>query len=403
MNDQATRVDVVVLGGGYAGTMAANRLTGDPSVRVTLVNSRPRFVERVRLHQYIGGSDDGVEEYRTLLSPRVRLVVDTATRILPEERIVRLRDGGDLRYDYLVYAVGSVGTAGRVPGATEFARVLSTLEDAQRLRSVLAETSPQEPIVIVGGGPLGIETAAELAEAGRSVTLVCGSRLGPYLHPKARARAARGLRELGVTVVEGTAATRVLADRVELDDGRVLSSTVTIWTVGFIAPDLARVSGLTTDELDRLVTDETLTSVDDVRIVATGDAASPSRLPMRMSCQAALPLGSHAADTVLSRISGRRPREWDRAIAAMCLSLGRKDAVVQLSHFDDTAGRFFISGGIGARVKEAACRSPFAQISTEARKPGTHSWPVRDRSRRAKVVALSTRLPAEASAPRQSA
>ena len=89
--------------------------------------------------------------------------------------------------------------------------------------------------------------------------------------------------------------------------GAVLPSAATVWTAGFGVPDLAARSGLRTDALGRLLTDETLTSVDDERIVAAGDAAAPSGQPLRMSCQAAVPLGAQAANTVLSRIAGAPP------------------------------------------------------------------------------------------------
>src|SRR5918995_1784848 len=213
----AEKTDVVVIGGGYAGALAANRLTQRDDVAVTLINPRPNFVQRIRLHQLVGGSHDAV----------------------------------------------------------------------------------------VDAGPLGIEAAAELAELGRTVTLVCGEALGPYLHPRGRRSVAKGLAKLGVNVLEGPDATvtAVTQDAVQLSDGRELSSEMTIWTAGFGVPDLASRSGLSTDATGRLLTDETLTSVDDERIVAAGDAAAPSDLPLRMSCQAALPLGAHAADSVLSRIA----------------------------------------------------------------------------------------------------
>jgi NADH dehydrogenase len=108
-----------------------------------------------------------------------------------------------------------------------------------------------------------------------------------------------------------------------LDDGRELPSAVTIWTAGFSAPELAAGSGLRTDALGRLLTDETLTSIDDPRIVAAGDAAAPSGEPLRMSCQAAIPLGAQAANTVLSRIACTEPAVISMAFVGQCISLGR--------------------------------------------------------------------------------
>lgn len=58
------RTEVVVIGGGYAGVLAANRLTGRDDVAVTLVNPRPTFVERLRLHQLVAGSDDATRRQR---------------------------------------------------------------------------------------------------------------------------------------------------------------------------------------------------------------------------------------------------------------------------------------------------------------------------------------------------
>ncbi|GAA2538153.1 MULTISPECIES: NAD(P)/FAD-dependent oxidoreductase [Streptomyces] len=366
--------DVVVIGGGYAGVMAANRLTQRDDVTVTLVNPRRTFVERVRLHQLVGGSDDAVVDYREVLADGVRLVVDTVTRIDAAGRSVTLASGGTVGYDYLIYAVGSGSTDQRVPGVAEFAYPIATFEESERLRPVVAAASPGAAVTVVGAGPGGIETAAELAEAGRTVTLVCGGVLGPYLHPRGRRSVAKRLAELGVTVLEGpgTEVTAVTRDAVRLGDGRDLPSEVTVWTAGFGVPDLAARSGLSTDALGRLLTDETLTSVDDPRIVAAGDSAAPSDLPLRMSCQAAMPLGARAADTVLSRIAGERPSPLNQVFAGQCISLGRRAGIFQFAHRYDVALWFHIDGRPGARLKELVCRSIVKHLAGEARKPGSY-------------------------------
>ncbi|MEU8636396.1 FAD-dependent oxidoreductase [Amycolatopsis sp. NPDC048633] len=365
--------EVVVIGGGYAGVMAANRLTRRDGVAVTLVNPRPHFVERIRLHQLAAGTGDAAVAYRDVLAERVRLVVDSVTRIDADSRGVTLADGGTLGYDYLIYAVGSAGAD--VP---EFAYPVTTFEETQRLRPVLEAASA---VTVVGAGPAGIETAAELAEAGRAVTLVCGGELGPYLHPAGRRAVAGRLAKLGVTVLADAVVSEVTPDTVRLADGRELPSAVTVWTAGFGVPDLAARSGLSTDALGRLRTDETLTSVDDDRIVAAGDAAAPSDLPYRMGCQSAVQLGPQAAETVLSRLAGARPAPADVGFAGQCLSLGRRAGIFQFSRRDDSAIRLHLGGRLGAKVKELVCASTVKQLAYEARKPGARKWWVKDKRR----------------------
>ncbi|MFJ4425605.1 NAD(P)/FAD-dependent oxidoreductase [Streptomyces bobili] len=380
----AENTEVIVIGGGYAGVMAANRLTQRDDVTVTLINARPDFVERIRLHQLAGGTHEAVNDYRKVLGERVRLVVDTVTRIDAPGRGVQLASGDTVGYDYLIYAVGSGSADPGVPGAADCAHPLATFEEAQRLRSVLDAAPATAPVTVVGAGPTGIETAAELAEAGRTVTLACGGLLGPYLHPNGRRSVAKRLARLGVTLLQGpgTKVMEVTSNTVRLGDGRELSSEVTIWTAGFGAPDLAARSGLSTDTLGRLLTDETLTSIDDERIVAAGDSAAPSDMPFRMSCQAAGPLGAHAADTVLSRIASKRPVPIDLGFAGQCISLGRRAGIFQFAHKDDTAKRLHLGGRTGAKVKELVCKHTIKQLVNEARKPGSHTWAKGEQGRR---------------------
>ncbi|MFD7258534.1 NAD(P)/FAD-dependent oxidoreductase [Streptomyces sp. NPDC059874] len=368
-------IDVVVIGGGYAGVMAANRLTQRGDVTVTLINPRPNFVHRIRLHQLVGGTGAAVVDYREVLAEGVRLVVDSAARIDTVGRCVELAGGGAVGYDHLVYAVGSGSADPRVPGAAEFAYPIGTLEEAERLRPVLDAAPVSAAVTVVGAGPTGIETAAELAEQGRAVTLVCGGVLGPYLHARGRRSVAGRLAALGVTVLEGPDAkvTAVACDAVRLGDGRELPSAVTIWTAGFGVPDLAVRSGLSTDALGRLLTDETLTSVDDVRIVAAGDSAAPSGLPLRMSCKEAMPLGARAADTVLSRIEDEQPAPLNQTFGAQCISLGRRAGIFQFADKSDVAVWLHIGGGLGAKVKEFVCKGVLKHLAEEAHKPGGYS------------------------------
>lgn len=398
------RTQVVVVGGGYAGVMAANRLTQRDDVAVTLVNARATFVERIRLHQRVAGTHDAVVDLRHVLADAVRLEVATVERIDAPGRRLEIADGGSLAYDYLVYAVGSTSAAPTVPGAAEHAFPLGSLEEADRLAPELAAAAPDARITVVGAGPSGIETASELAEQGRTVTLVSGDVMGPYLHPRGRRAVERELRRLGVTILDGPGAnvTGVTADAVQLADGRDLPSDVTIWTAGFAVPDLAARSGLSTDDAGRMRTDETLTSVDDDHVVAAGDAGAPSGLPYRMSCQAAGQLGAAAAETVLSRLAGAEPSPAAVGFLGQCLSLGRGAGLFQFSSRGDVPVRLILGGRLGARsgawLKELVCRSTVQGLVLEGRRPGLVRYPafVGDPRRREALRARRATAPHDA-------
>jgi NADH dehydrogenase len=374
-NNATTTTKVVVIGGGYAGTVAANHLRMRGDVHITLVNPRPRFVERIRLHQLVAGTGDATVDYGTLLGAGIQLVVDTASRIDTAARKVHLGSGRALDYDYVIYAVGSTGAVpASVKGAAEFGYPIAELEQAQRLRAVVDELHPDAPITVVGAGLTGLEAATELAEQGRRVTLVCGGQLGPSLSEPGRRSVAKVLSKLGVAVLETDVVTEVRPDAVVFADGAVRPSALTIWTAGFGVPDLARASGLRTDEVGRLLTDETLTSMDDRRIVAAGDCAAPSGQPLRMCCASASQLGPQAANTVLSHIAGTTPAMLDYGFAGSCISLGRRTGILQFARKDDTSVNFYFSGRVAAKLKEAICKGTLWSLRREARKPGSTFW-----------------------------
>jgi hypothetical protein len=208
---------------------------------------------------------------------------------------VVLASGEALDYDYVIYTVGSTGAVPTgVPGAAEYAYPVAEFELAQRLRSAIDGLYPDAPITVVGGGLTRIETAAELAEQGRAVTLVCGGMLAPSLSEPGRRSIAKRLKRMRVNVLETAVVAEERPDSVVLADGAVLPSALTVWTAGFGVPELAARSGLHTDPLGRLLTDATLTS-------GTVGPAAADELP-----------GSRAGRRAGSRHCAT-PHRWNRA------------------------------------------------------------------------------------------
>ena len=360
---------VVVVGAGYAGILAANRIQASLTaaetrrVRVTMVNPTAEFIERVRLHEVAAGSRaTAAVPLGDVLHERVEVLVGTVRQIdAPGRTLSVVTPTGETaeRYDTLIYAVGSQAALG-VPGAGEFAHLLGNADGAQAARRALDAGEADQRIVVVGGGATGVEAATEFAEqhpAARVTLLSRGPVLGP-LPAASRRYVVRSLTRLGVTVRQGDGVGRVLDGAVELADGTRLPSDVTVWTASFAVPDLARRSGLAVDSIGRLLVDEQLRVPAFPEIFGAGDAVHPPASVgshLRMGCAIAMPIGGHAADNVLAVLRAQAPTPLDVGFGAQCISLGRKDGIIQLLTRADQPVGVRLTGRPGAWVKEFVC------------------------------------------------
>lgn len=373
---------IVVLGGGYAGLTAAARL-GEAKlpVTVTLIDAKPGFVERIRLHEIAGGSTPRELDYAPFLDARgVGFIQGQALSLDPDSREIRLRrpDGTEptVTYDWLVYALGSRTDRSGVPGAEDFALTLDTLEDAREIfrRAGLAAANGERTLA-VGGGLTGLECATELAERipGLAVTIALGREYGPDAGPGGLSgggvdHVRRVFERLGVETLEGVRVSRLEASAAHLEDGSVLPYSLCVWAAGFQGGPLARSAGLAVDELDRVVTDETLRSVSHPDILAIGDAARVAATPdraYRMSCAAGRPMGEAAAACLARLVGGEQPDPFAFRYSFRCLSLGREDGLIQFVDDNDAPVREFWADGRGATWKEYICRRTIAGIGLD--------------------------------------
>lgn len=371
---------VVVLGAGYAGLTAANRLAGrlGDTASITLVDPRGVFVDRIRLHELAAGADeDGViHPLDRMLNPRVRVLHAQATRIRAGERLVELADASTIAYDELVYAVGSGETVNSVPGAAEFALQAARLDGARALRAALAEAAPGADVLIIGGGPTAVELAAELAtQTTAAVTVAAGRELLTGVSSAARQRARTRLTRHGVAILEGSRVASVDPGGALTDDGRRLGADLVVWAGAFAVPTLARDSGLDVDDTGRLIVDASLRSVSDPSILGAGDACVlPEQPHLRMACATALPQGAHAADVIAASVTGAPQPQFSLGYVFLCISLGRRDGLVQLLTRDDRPRRLVLRSGLGAFVKESICRFARGSITAERRRAGSYRW-----------------------------
>ncbi|MEV0295621.1 FAD-dependent oxidoreductase [Nocardia sp. NPDC050710] len=350
---------IVVLGAGYAGLAAARRFAKKGrDARVTVVDAHAEFVERVRLHQQVAGQRIPHWDIRELLERRKIHFVHDRVRELDTVggRVILDREPA-LDYDTLVYALGSAGDSTGVPGVAEYALSVATPADARALPISISGG----PVVVVGAGATGIELAAELAESqpDSRVLLLGSDEPAAWMSPRAQGHVRRVLERLGVEIRSDAKVIEVSAAGVRLADGTVVGSAATIWAAGFGVPDLAARAGLAVDGRGRVLTEPTLRSVSHPDIYAAGDCAviaGPDGRELRMSCATALPTGKHAADAVIARMRGREAADLRFRYVFQCLSLGRRDGLIQFLNADDSPGRTVLTGRTAAWFKERVVR-----------------------------------------------
>jgi NADH:quinone reductase (non-electrogenic) len=359
--------EILILGAGYTGMAAttglAGRLKGRDDVHITLVNPQTRFTERLRLHQTASGqrlADLQIPEQ--LDGTGVDFVQGWVTGLDADARTVRIDDSSTLRYDTLIFALGSVADTALVPGVDEFAYTLNSAQDAALLAEDLDRLS-DGTVVVAGGGLTGIESAAEIAERHPKLDVVLLSRQvpGSMMGDKARTRLHTGLVRLGVAVRAGVDIVKVMCDGVALDNGEVIGAQAVLWTTGVRVSPIAAAAGLQVDDRGRIVTDESLRSVSHPNVFAVGDAAAIHQGygVMHGTCQSGIPSALHAATSIVRELKGKQPNAFRFGYVHQPVSLGRNDAVIQFTRADDTPGRFYLAGRLAVAYKETVSSSPW--------------------------------------------
>ncbi|MFF0000667.1 NAD(P)/FAD-dependent oxidoreductase [Streptomyces avermitilis] len=359
---------IIVLGAGYTGAIAAGRLAKRlrrDDVAITLVNADPDFVERVRMHQLAVGQDLKPRPFSEMFAGTgVELKLAKVTGVDVDRKTVSVLDANgaeELEYDSLVYALGSGWNDQGVPGTAEHAHEIASRPGALRLRERLARLDAGQPVVVVGGGLTGLEAATEIAEARPDLDVALAARggLGDWLSPKGRGHLRKVFGKLGITVHEHTAVTGVEADRVATADGTSIPAAVTVWTTGFAVHPIAKATALEVAETGQIVVDGTLRSVSHPDVYAVGDAAlvmGPGDKPLRMSCASGTPSAWQAADAIAARLTGGKLPNVALRYFNQCISLGRREGLIQYVTADDRAVRAALTGRLAAVYKELVCK-----------------------------------------------
>ena len=351
---------VVIVGAGFGGLTAAKALADAP-VRVTLVDRHNFHTFQPLLYQVATaglGSEDIAHSVRGIFHKQrnVSFHLGTVTGVDTAGRAVTLADGARLSYDFLVLAAGAVTNTFGVAGVAEHALALKGLDEALAVRNhVLTqfELADRDPgvldegaltVVVIGGGPTGVEMAGAFTELfdtvlardfpsldmarARVVLLEMTDKLlGPFA-PVSRNYALHKLEAMGVDVRLNAQVEEITAGSVRLAGGEEIRTKTAIWVAGVTSNgvldgDFERVRG------GRIKVEPDLSLAGRPEVFVIGDLAAPPNAPPQLA-PAAIQQGKHVAKSLRRRLEGRPAKPFKYVNKGTMATIGRNAAVAEL-------------------------------------------------------------------------
>ena len=360
------RPRVVILGGGFAGVGAAQKLK-KAAADVVLIDHHDYHTFQPLLYQFATGllETTGVgHSLRDLVHDQDNATIHktAVTAVDFDKRTVQFAEIEPLNYDYLVLALGAEVNFFGTDGAAEHAFPMYTLSHALRLKEHILgkwEAADKNPaliedgalnVVVVGGGPTGVETAGAMAELYRSdfardypdvpqekariVLVEAGPEVFSMYEPNLRAYTVKALEKRTVEVMTGQIVASVAPTRVTLKSGDELEAHTLVWGAGLQGNQLVNSLGLDLERGNRIGVGPELTIAGHPEVFAIGDIAAITDekaehvLPQLGSV--ALQSGEHAGETIARRIAGKETKPFKYKDKGTMATIGRGAAVVQM-------------------------------------------------------------------------
>lgn len=364
---------IVIAGAGFAGTYTYKCLHkhthNNKDISIALINRHNHFLFTPLLHEVATGSiapETIIEPLRKVLRCCLgELHVENIKSINTKENIITT-DTHTVPYDYLVLALGSETNFYGIPGAQEHSFTLKDLQDALKLKNHIItqcerachESDPDKrkqllTFCVIGGGPTGVELAAELSEflyhtldplyqghLKEAINIILVQRspeLVPQFDKKIRKRSLHVLKKKNITVKLGTTVIGVSKNHLTLDNKTKVPSQTTIWVAGVKPVEIKTDVPLPRDEFGRIHVNENLKVANTSNIYALGDGARSqnpgSHKPLPALAQVATKQASITADNILADIAHTNKKQFAYRSSGELLSLGQWTAAGEIKGF----------------------------------------------------------------------
>ncbi|MFZ5391346.1 MAG: NAD(P)/FAD-dependent oxidoreductase [Patescibacteria group bacterium] len=366
------RPRLVVIGSGFAGLytlLYIKKQGGWANFDITLVSPLDYFLFTPLLHEVAAGSlsaSNVIEPLRNKFPNDLKLILDQVKTINLDSRQIVTSTGQFLTYDYLVVAPGTITNWFAVVGAATYARPLKTLTDALAIKNQLINNLQQaadlsnkikESIdldklltwVIVGGGPTGVEMAAELSHLVKStlvklqptlakkvkiILVQRGSDLLKEFSPKFGQQARQRLAAQGVVIKFQAEVAEVNQQGLRLTSGEVILSNLVIWLAGVKPVGIDWQGDLDKLSNGRIKVQNTLQLINYPNVYVLGDSAAlldkTSNKLLPQLAQVAVNQAKQAAKNLLAGVKNKPAQEFVYKSKGSLVSLGQWLALAEI-------------------------------------------------------------------------
>ncbi|MGL6041344.1 MAG: NAD(P)/FAD-dependent oxidoreductase [Deefgea sp.] len=383
---------IVVVGGGAGGLELATKLGrtlgAAKRAKVVLVDGSATHIWKPLLHEVATGAlntgEDEVNYFGHAWRNHYQFEFGWMAGIDRERKVIQIAavkdDEGieiaaprEIAYDHLVLALGAIANDFGTQGAQEHCMFLNNPVDAEQLRKKILALSfavgisgnavQKLNIGIVGGGPTGVELAAEIDHTIREMHIY-GAELSPAQleitiiegMPRILAGAPESLSEYateslaqrGILVATNSRVVEVKENGFVLADGRELQSDIRVWVAGVKAADWLTTLGLRTNRLNQIEVTSTLQTLTDKYIYALGDCSALSLnddgILLPATAQVAHQQAEWLAGALQKHIAGAEVQPFQFKPQGMMVSLGKHTAVGSLAAIVGPQRNYYVEG-----------------------------------------------------------
>jgi NADH:ubiquinone reductase (H+-translocating) len=334
-------MEIVILGAGYAGIFAAANLCKRSGIKVTLIDKNPYHQLLQQIHTVAAGIKKQEEitfSIKELFDDELTFVqgsvecIDLINKIVHVDKLGDDSGNANIKYDYLVIALGSSNYYYDISGAKEYTYHFRSVSDALKLNKAINCLNSGSTITICGGGSTGTSLAGALSDSNidrriKIKIVEAQNNILPGWDKRIISMATKSLLSNNIEIIVGSPITEIKPCTVILQSGKQIHSDLTVWTAGIKGYDVKTTLQIARNKTGRIFVDKYSRVKGFENVFAIGDISAftlPEGQIAPQLAQFAVRQARYVAKNIIRMFERQQMKELIYSSSGQILSLGRK-------------------------------------------------------------------------------